>query len=67
LSEQSFNKYNYYQYIKQHFRREREWVWNFLSSRDFTSPPGSRESYGSQGATNSIIKVKEKSELHFCT
>ena len=42
----------YYQYTKQHFRWEREWVWNFLSSRDFTSPPGSKESYGSQGEIN---------------
>ena len=30
------------------------------------APSGLRKSYDSQGETNSIVKVKEKPEWHFC-
>ena len=30
-------------------------------------PPGSKKSYDSQGETNSIVKVKVKPEMYFCT
>ena len=31
------------------------------------SPSGSKKSYDSQGETNSIVIVKGKPELHFCS
>ena len=41
--------------------------WNSWAPGGLASPPGSKKSYDSQGKTNSIVKIKVKSKLHFCT
>ena len=41
--------------------------WNSWAPGGLANPPGSKKSYDSQGETNSILKVKVRSKLHFCT
>ena len=58
---------NHFQQAKWQFRKEKEWVLEFLEPLGaWPAPSDLRNSYDSQGETNSIIKVKVKPERHFC-